>query len=103
MLTAGALGISEGQIGRSNQRVEQDCSARRISMEQLIQHITQPTGIEEAQAREAVQMVASYLKAQLPAPIAAQVDTVLGGRGGQHGTDQAANMLGSIGGMFGKK
>ncbi len=70
-------------------------------MDQLIQQITQRTGIEEAQAREAVQIVANYLKTQLPAPMAAHVDTVLGGQGGQQATDQATNILGNIGGMFG--
>jgi hypothetical protein len=74
-------------------------------MDQLIQMITQRTGISEDQARQAVQMVAGFLKEKLPAPIGSQIDNVLGGSGqsAQGGTDQAKNMLGGLGGMFGNK
>jgi nucleoid DNA-binding protein len=72
-------------------------------MDQLIQQITQRTGIEETQARDAVEMVVSYLKTHLPAPIAAQVDTALSGQGSQDLVDQGQQMLGNLGGMFGKR
>lgn len=69
-------------------------------MDQLIQQITTKTGISDQQAREAVQVVAGFLKEKLPAPIAGQVDGVLGNA-------DAANMAGqafdTLGGMFGKK
>jgi hypothetical protein len=67
-------------------------------MDQLIQQITQRTGIEEGQAREAAQMVVNYLKTHLPAPIAGQIDSALSGQGAQ-----AQDLLGGLGGMFGKR
>lgn len=74
-------------------------------MDLLIQQITQRTGISESQARDAVQMVANYIKTQLPEPMASQVDALLGGQGGQDGqlADQAQQVLGNLGGMFGKQ
>ena len=79
-------------------------------MELLIKEITERTGISESQARDAVQMVANYIKTQLPAPIAAQVDSMLGGQGGAQGGqggqdlgDQAQQVLGNLGGMFNKQ
>lgn len=71
-------------------------------MEQLISQITQRTGITDQQAREAVDTVVTYLKGQLPASIAVQVDGVLSGQGGDLG-GQAGQMLGGLGGMFGTK
>ncbi|MBV9788099.1 MAG: hypothetical protein JOZ51_08000 [Chloroflexi bacterium] len=76
-------------------------------MDMLIKEITERTGISESQARDAVQMVANYIKTQLPEPIAAQVDSMLGGQGGaQGGQDlggQAQQVLGNLGGMFNKQ
>ena len=62
-------------------------------MEDLIKMITDKVGISEAQAKSAVDMVTGFLKDKLPAPIAAQIDTVLksGGSG-----------LKDLGGMFNK-
>jgi uncharacterized protein (DUF2267 family) len=51
-------------------------------MEQLIAEITQRTGISDQQAREAVNTVLTFLKGRLPAPIAAQIDGLLGGQAG---------------------
>ena len=72
---------------------------RRRDVDQLIEQITQRTGITEAQARDAVQMVAAFLKEKLPAPVAAQVDGLLGG---QH-DDTIKQALGGLGGLFGKQ
>ncbi len=72
-------------------------------MDQLISQITQRTGISDEQAREAVNTVIGYLKQQLPAPIASQVDGVLGGQGSQGVGGQAQQALGNLGGMFGKR
>ncbi|HEY0733356.1 MAG TPA: hypothetical protein VGD69_00495 [Herpetosiphonaceae bacterium] len=74
-------------------------------MEVLIQQITERTGISESQARDAVEMVANFIKTQLPEPMAAQVDSLLGGQGAQGGqlADQAQQVLGNLGGMFGKQ
>ncbi len=69
-------------------------------MDQLISMISEKTGLPEAQAREVATMVINYLKGQLPAPIAAQIDGVLGGQGGG---DVAQQAMGALGGLFGKK
>jgi len=62
-------------------------------MEDLINEVTQKAGIPKDKAEKAVEVVLDYLKNKLPAPIAGQIDGVLGGGG-------AANALG---GLFGKK
>jgi nucleoid DNA-binding protein len=72
-------------------------------VEQLIAQITQRTGISEQQAREAIETVATYLKAKLPTPLAVQVDGLLSGQSGQSIAEQGQDMLTNLGGMFGKK
>ena len=64
-------------------------------MDELVKMVAQKTGISEDQARTAVTTVLDYLKQRLPAPIASQVDSVLGG--------QAGGVAGALGGLFGKK
>ncbi len=72
-------------------------------MEQLVSQMAQRFGISNEQAMEAVTMVVGYIKEQLPAPLASQVDSVLGGNMPAGAADQAQQMLGNLGGMFGKK
>jgi uncharacterized protein (DUF2267 family) len=48
-------------------------------MEELIKQVADRTGIGEEKARQAVETVVGFLKERLPAPIAAHVDTALGG------------------------
>ena len=74
-------------------------------MDELVKQVAQRTGIEEAQARTAVETVVGFLKERLPAPIAAQVDSVIGGGAGAAGgiADKAGDMLGGLGGMLGGK
>lgn len=72
-------------------------------MEQLVSQMAQRFGISNEQAMEAVTMVVGYIKDQLPAPLALQVDSVLGGNMPDGVADQAQQMLGNLGGMFGKK
>jgi hypothetical protein len=71
-------------------------------MEQLVGLVKEKTGISDEQARQAVETVITYLKGQLPAPIASQLDGVLSGNMSGLGsmTDQAQ---GALGGLFGKK
>ncbi len=71
-------------------------------MEELIRQVSQRTGLDEAKARTAVETVVSFLKDKLPSPLAGQIDNALGGGGGGLG-DQAGNLMGGLGGMFGKK
>jgi uncharacterized protein (DUF2267 family) len=67
-------------------------------MDELIKLVSRKVGISEAQAKEAVEVVAGYLKKNLPQPIAAQVDAALKGDVGDLG-----DIAGSLGGLFGKK
>ena len=68
-------------------------------MDELVNQITQRTGISAEQARQAVQVVADYLKSRLPAPLAGQVDAALSGNTLGDAGSQAGQMLG---GLFGK-
>ncbi len=67
-------------------------------MDELIKMIVDKVGISEEQARQAVEMVMSFLKDKLPEPVAGQVDAVLGGEGG--GLD-VQDLVGGLGKMFG--
>lgn len=67
-------------------------------MNELVQRLIDKTGLSEEQAASAVQAVAGFLKERLPAPIAAQVENVLGGGG----TEAMSGIGASLGGMFGK-
>lgn len=67
-------------------------------MDELVKMVSQKVGISEAQARQAVEVVAGYLKEKLPQPIAAQIDAALKGEAGDLG-----DIAGSLGGLFGKK
>lgn len=63
-------------------------------MDELIKLVSQKTGISNEQAKQAIDTVVGFLKQKLPAPIGAQIDTVL--KGGMPD-------LGALGGLFGKK
>ncbi|MGB8508856.1 MAG: hypothetical protein WCD76_10645 [Pyrinomonadaceae bacterium] len=73
-------------------------------MDELVAQVAQRTGISEDQARSAVQTVVGFLKERLPAPVAGQVDNVIGGGAGAVGgiADKAGEMLGGLGGLLGK-
>ena len=62
-------------------------------MEELVLLVSQKTGLSKEISAEAVKIVVDYIKKKLPAPVATQVDTVLG-------SGSAADALG---GLFGKK
>jgi nucleoid DNA-binding protein len=49
-------------------------------MKELINVIVQKTGISEENAQKAVQVTLGFLKAKLPAPVAAQLDSFLTAR-----------------------
>lgn len=74
-------------------------------MDELVRQVAERTGIAEEQARTAVLTVVGFLKERLPAPIAGQVDSIIGGSAGAVGglADKAGDVLGGIGGMFGNK
>jgi uncharacterized protein (DUF2267 family) len=65
-------------------------------MDALIKMVSEKAGISEAQAKKAVETVLGFLKDKLPAPIAGQLDAVVGGGG-------LGNVAGGLGGLLGKK
>jgi hypothetical protein len=67
-----------------------------INMEELIKQVTAKTGISEDQARSAVTTVLDFVKDKLPAPIAGQIDNVIGGGGGA-----AGDIASKLGGLLG--
>ncbi len=71
-------------------------------MDPLIQQIVQRTGISEAQARQAVEAVVGHLKGRLPAPLAGQLDKLIGG-GDPSGKPGSGGLAGGLGGLFGGK
>jgi len=67
-------------------------------MDELVKLVSKKTGLPEAQSKRAVEIVIGYLKGKLPAPVASQIDGILGG-----GTSQVANVAKGLGGLLGKK
>ena len=61
-------------------------------MEELVKLVSKKTGISEAQAKTAVNTVIGFLKKKLPAPVAGQLDAVLGGKG----MDDVSKKLGGL-------
>ncbi|HJR07066.1 MAG TPA: hypothetical protein VJ842_07410 [Pyrinomonadaceae bacterium] len=74
-------------------------------MEELIKQVSQRSGISEDQARKAVDTVLGYMRDKLPASVSGTIDSAIGGGANVAGgvADTAQNVLGNIGGMFGKK
>jgi hypothetical protein len=83
-----------GQIAYFTQREEVR------TLDELVKLVSQKTGLSEEMARTAVEMVVGYLKEKLPAPIAGQIDSVLGG--GEMGK-KAGEIAKGLGGILGKK
>jgi len=50
-------------------------------MDELVELVSQKTGISEEMARTAVETVIGYLKEKLPDPIAGRIDSLLSGGG----------------------
>ena len=69
-------------------------------MEELIKQVTAKTGISEDQARTAVTTVLGFIKDKLPAPIAGQIDNVIGG-GGEGESNTLSDLASKAGGLLG--
>jgi hypothetical protein len=76
-------------------------------MDELMNLITEKTGIPPDVAKPVAEVVIGFLKQKLPAPVGSQIDNVLGmqvpsgtASQGQKGSGGLGQMLG---GMFGKK
>jgi len=70
-------------------------------MNEIIQRLTQRTGLPEDKANAAVETITGYLKEKLPAPVASQIDSLIGGESG--GEEQSGGIGARISSMFGKK
>ncbi len=69
-------------------------------MNELVNLVVTKTGIPQATAQKAVDVVINYLKQRLPAPVGAQIDAFLANPGAMQ---QAEGMAGKVSSMFGKK
>ena len=69
-------------------------------MEELIKQVTAKTGISEDQARTAVTTVLGFVKDKLPAPIAGQIDNLIGGGGGGE-SSMLSDLASKAGGLLG--
>lgn len=67
-------------------------------MDELVNLVVEKTGLPKETAKTVVTLVIDFLKKKLPAPVAVQVDAVLGGKGV---AGEAANLLGGL--LGGKK
>jgi len=66
-------------------------------MNELVQMVSQKTGIGEDKARQAVQVVLEHLKGRLPGPLASHLDSFLQGNSAESGQTG-----GGLGGLLGK-
>jgi hypothetical protein len=69
-------------------------------MDEPVKLVSEKTGLSEEMAKVAVETVIDYLKDKLPAPVAGQIDNVLGGNGA---AQDAGGLVEGLGGLFGKK
>ena len=65
-------------------------------MEELVTTIAQKTGLSHEMSKTVVNMVLDFVKKKLPAPIAKQIDNVLG-------SGSTAGAADALGGLFGMK
>lgn len=63
-------------------------------MEQVVKMVAERAGIAEDKARLAVDVVVTYLKGQVPAPLAGQIDSALSGGMAAAATQGLGQMLG---------
>ncbi len=62
-------------------------------MDQLVKQVSEKAGIPPETAKVAIETVLAFLKERLPAPIASQIDGIIGNTGGSSG---------GLGGLFGR-
>jgi hypothetical protein len=70
-------------------------------VDELVQLVVKKTGLSQQMAETAVETVIGFLKNKLPAPIASQIDGVLGSSGGAKGG--LSSLTKGLGGLLGKK
>ena len=67
-------------------------------MDDLIKMVAERAGIDEGQAKTALELVVAQLKDKLPGPIGDQIESALGGDGNGGG----GGLLGGLGGALGR-
>lgn len=67
-------------------------------MDELVQQVSERTGLSEEISREAAEAVLAILKEKLPEPIAGQIDSFLEGSGS---LDDLGGLTKGLGGLFG--
>jgi hypothetical protein len=74
-------------------------------MQELVQKLSEKTGLSPDESQQAVNVVVNHLKEKLPAPLAAALDSYLAGGSvdGKSMFDEAKAIAASAEGMFGKK
>jgi isopentenyl phosphate kinase len=70
-------------------------------MDQLVKLVSQKTGINESQAKMAVDTVMSFMKDKLPDGMASQVISMLQDGSDTGNDDIASGLKGKLGGLFG--
>jgi hypothetical protein len=68
-------------------------------MDELVNLVAQKTGLAPDKARAAVDTVLGFLKNRVPAPLASQLESALGGGGGGGGLGDVTK---GLGGMLGR-
>jgi hypothetical protein len=69
-------------------------------MDELVKLVASKVGISEEMAKMAVDTVIGFLKQKLPAPVASQIDGLLGGTGD---APDLGGIAQGLGGLFGKR
>ena len=71
-------------------------------MNELLNRVTQQTGLSQEQTKAAVTSVIGFLKEKLPAPLASSLDSFTG-EAGPAGEGVLGKAASAIGGLFGSK
>lgn len=69
-------------------------------MDELIKQVSSKAGISEDQARSAINTVADFVKARVPASIAGQIENAMKGEGGGLG-GSVGDIANKVGGLLG--
>ncbi len=73
-------------------------------MDELVQQISQRSGIPEDKARMAARAAVDFLDGRLPAPVGGNLKRLVeGGGAGEGGMPDLGKLAGGLGGMFGKE
>ena len=73
-------------------------------MDELVQELSQKTGLSPEKSQEVVNVVLTHLKGRLPAPLASGLDSLMAGSSAGDGTlsEKAMSMVSGIEGILGK-